>query len=126
VERWVAQTDFANDEAVGYLADRLAKAGVEDALVEAGAKAGDEVVIGPDEAGVVFDWEPTLTTGAELLGGVAAGPRGSDLRLEDRGRRTNQQRRREYRELMDAKARARAELWTERQHGHWTDPADEA
>ncbi|MDR1799675.1 MAG: GTPase ObgE, partial [Bifidobacteriaceae bacterium] len=36
VERWVAQTDFANDEAVGYLADRLAKAGVEDALVKAG------------------------------------------------------------------------------------------
>ncbi|MDR3359778.1 MAG: GTPase ObgE, partial [Bifidobacteriaceae bacterium] len=62
VERWVAQTDFANDEAVGYLADRLAKAGVEDALVAAGAKAGDEVVIGPVEGGVVFDWEPALAT----------------------------------------------------------------
>ncbi|MDR0432162.1 MAG: GTPase ObgE, partial [Bifidobacteriaceae bacterium] len=30
-ERWVRQTDFANDEAVGYLADRLAKLGVEQA-----------------------------------------------------------------------------------------------
>ena len=29
-ERWVHQTDFRNDEAVGYLADRLAKLGVED------------------------------------------------------------------------------------------------
>ena len=31
-ERWVRQTDFSNDEAVGYLADRLARLGVEDAL----------------------------------------------------------------------------------------------
>ena len=30
-ERWVRQTDFDNDEAVGYLADRLARLGVEDA-----------------------------------------------------------------------------------------------
>ena len=48
-ERWVRQTDFANDEAVGYLADRLARLGVEEALVEAGAVAGAEVVIGGDE-----------------------------------------------------------------------------
>ncbi|MDR1427184.1 MAG: GTPase ObgE, partial [Bifidobacteriaceae bacterium] len=48
-ERWVRQTDFANDEAVGYLADRLAKLGVEEALVGAGARAGAEVVIGPDD-----------------------------------------------------------------------------
>src|SRR5690606_10486961 len=44
-ERWVRQTDFANDEAVGYLADRLANLGVEDALLASGAVAGDEVVI---------------------------------------------------------------------------------
>ena len=31
-ERWVMQTNFDNDEAVGYLADRLAKLGVEDEL----------------------------------------------------------------------------------------------
>src|SRR3954449_9072308 len=31
--RWVRQTDFSNDEAVGYLADRLARAGVEEELV---------------------------------------------------------------------------------------------
>jgi GTP-binding protein len=30
--RWVQQTDFANEEAVGYLADRLDKLGVDDAL----------------------------------------------------------------------------------------------
>ncbi|MDR1634156.1 MAG: GTPase ObgE [Bifidobacteriaceae bacterium] len=119
VERWVSQTDFANDEAVGYLADRLATAGVEDALVKAGAKAGDEVVIGPSEGGVIFDWEPTLATGAELL----AGPRGADSRLDASRRRSNQQRRREYHDLMDAKAQAREELWTERQQGQWTDPA---
>ncbi|HTE72008.1 MAG TPA: GTPase ObgE [Actinomycetes bacterium] len=78
--RWVRQTDFANDEAVGYLADRLARLGVEDALLAAGAQAGDEVVIGDGASAVVFDWEPTLQAGAELL----HGRRGTDLRLEGR------------------------------------------
>jgi GTPase len=78
--RWVGQTDFSNDEAVGYLADRLARLGVEDALLAAGAQAGDEVVIGEGEQGVVFDWEPTLKAGAELL----HGRRGTDLRLDGR------------------------------------------
>ena len=78
--RWVRQTDFSNDEAVGYLADRLARLGVEDALLEAGAEAGDEVVIGEGEQAVVFDWEPTLKAGAELL----HGRRGTDLRLDGR------------------------------------------
>ena len=76
-ERWVRQTDFGNDEAVGYLADRLARLGVEDKLLEAGATAGAEVVVGGDD-GVVFDWEPTVQAGAELL----HGPRGSDPRLD--------------------------------------------
>ncbi|MGZ4594601.1 MAG: GTPase ObgE [Actinomycetes bacterium] len=78
--RWVRQTDFANDEAVGYLADRLNRLGVEEALVKAGAQAGDEVVIGEGEQAVLFDWEPTLSAGAELL----HGRRGTDLRLEGR------------------------------------------
>ncbi|MFE3129770.1 GTPase ObgE, partial [Streptomyces hydrogenans] len=60
-ERWVRQTDFNNDEAVGYLADRLNRLGVEDALLKAGARAGDGVAIGSEENAVVFDWEPTLT-----------------------------------------------------------------
>jgi GTP-binding protein len=76
-ERWVRQTDFSNDEAVGYLGDRLARLGVEERLLEAGATAGAEVVIGGDD-GVVFDWEPTIRAGAELL----HGPRGSDPRLD--------------------------------------------
>jgi GTPase len=79
-ERWVRQTDFSNDEAVGYLADRLARLGVEAALREAGAEAGAEVVIGPGDDAVVFDWEPTLEAGAEHL----LGPRGTDLRLDGR------------------------------------------
>jgi GTP-binding protein len=67
-ERWVRQTDFSNDEAVGYLADRLNRLGVEDALLKAGAKTGDGVVIGSDDDAVVFDWEPTMAAGAEMLG----------------------------------------------------------
>jgi len=78
--RWVRQTDFTNDEAVGYLADRLARLGVEDALLEAGAEAGDEVVIGEGEQAVIFDWEPSMKAGAELL----HGRRGTDLRLDGR------------------------------------------
>ncbi|GAA3060077.1 GTPase ObgE [Streptomyces roseofulvus] len=76
-ERWVRQTDFNNDEAVGYLADRLNRLGVEDELMKAGARAGDGVAIGSEENAVVFDWEPTLMAGAEMLG-----RRGEDHRLE--------------------------------------------
>jgi GTPase len=73
--RWIQQTDFSNDEAVGYLADRLAKLGIEEALAEAGAEPGAEVIIGPENNAVVFDWEP----GVSMIGGH--GPRGSDNRL---------------------------------------------
>ncbi|WP_243064748.1 GTPase ObgE [Humibacter sp. RRB41] len=120
-ERWVAQTDFANDEAVGFLADRLAKIGVEDQLVKAGAVAGSTVVIGPNN-GVVFDWEPTLTSTAEL----ATAPRGSDPRVDANARATRGQRRVEYHERMDAKAEARAELLRERDAGLWHDDEDHA
>jgi GTP-binding protein len=79
-ERWVRQTDFSNDEAVGYLADRLARLGVEDRLVQLGAEKGDEVAIGPDDDAVVFDFDPQVDAGEEIL----RGPRGSDPRLEGR------------------------------------------
>ena len=77
-ERWVRQTDFSNDEAVGYLADRLARIGVEEKLIEEGAEPGAEVVIGDDEDGVVFDFAPHVEAGAEQL----KGPRGTDRRVE--------------------------------------------
>ena len=78
-ERWVRQTDFSNDEAVGYLADRLARAGIEVALAKAGAVAGSEVLIGGHENAVVFDWQPTLVE-------LHQGPRGTDERLIDNNR----------------------------------------
>ncbi|MGH3305719.1 MAG: GTPase ObgE, partial [Streptosporangiaceae bacterium] len=74
--RWILQTDFANDEAVGYLADRLARLGIEVALAEAGAAPGAEVLIGEEGNSVVFDWDPGLPV--EL---PALGPRGTDSRL---------------------------------------------
>ena len=77
-ERWVKQTDFANAEAIGYLADRLASYGIERELYKKGAKAGDEVRIGLGDDAVIFDWEPSIEAGAELLAGA---PRGEDLRL---------------------------------------------
>ena len=112
-ERWVEQTDFTNDEAVGYLADRLAKLGVEERLFEKGAVPGSRVEIGE----MVFDWEPTLTSTAELI----TSPRGTDARLDENRRATRTQRREQYHERMDAKAAARAELDAEREAGLWAD-----
>jgi len=119
-ERWVMQTDFQNDEAIGYLADRLAKIGVEEQLFRAGAVPGSTVVIGAGN-GVVFDWEPTLTSTAELL----VGPRGSDERLSENSRRNTKQRREEYGALMDAKREAREELGREREAGLWVGEEDD-
>ena len=86
--RWVRQTDFSNDEAVGYLADRLARLGVEEALAEAGAEPGAEVLIGEPDDAVVFDWEPAapMSSGSpgrsRRSGGKRPlGPRGTDPRL---------------------------------------------
>lgn len=115
-ERWVQQTDFTNDEAVGFLADRLAKLGVEEKLFKAGAVSGSAVVIGAGN-GIVFDWEPTLTSTAELI----TAPRGTDARLDGARRRTSNERREEYYELMDAKSAARAELVREKEAGLWAD-----
>ena len=80
-ERWVRQTDFANDEAVGYLSDRLARMGVEDELVRLGAQAGVTVVIGEGDDGVVFDWEPAIRAGDRQ----PHGRRGTDERLHQYG-----------------------------------------
>lgn len=79
-ERWVRQTDFTNDEAVGYLGDRLARLGVEAELLKSGASPGSTVVIGPGDGAVVFDWEPTIAAGD----GAMRGPRGADRRLDER------------------------------------------
>jgi len=65
-ERWVKQTDFGNAEAVGYLADRLNRIGIEDRLLELGARTGDGVAIGGADA-VVFDFSPQIEIGAEIL-----------------------------------------------------------
>ncbi|NBO46914.1 MAG: DUF1967 domain-containing protein, partial [Actinobacteria bacterium] len=75
-ERWVRQTDFSNDEAVGYLADRLARLGVEDRLKKLGATPGVQVVIGEGAEAVIFDWQPQLSDDD-----YHSGPRGTDNRL---------------------------------------------
>lgn len=79
-ERWVRQTDFSNDEAVGYLGDRLARLGVEEELMRLGASPGSTVMIGPAENAVVFDWHPSIIAGA----GPKQGPRGTDVRVDAR------------------------------------------
>lgn len=92
-ERWVAQTDFSNQDAVGFLGERLQKIGIEDELYKKGAKRGSTVIIG-EQNGVVFDWDPLVDSVAELV---------SDER------RTNQDRRQEYHQMMDQRSQGRAE-----------------
>jgi GTP-binding protein len=78
-ERWIRQTDFTNDEAVGFLADRLNRLGVEDALEKAGAVEGDAVTIGD----VSFDFVPTLPAGTLTVEETAGlGGRGTDSRID--------------------------------------------
>ena len=95
-ERWIRQTSFDNDEAVGYLADRLARLGVEEALAAAGARPGAPVTIGD----VTFDWEPTTPAGVAVL----MSGRGTD-------------RRREQDERVRAAARKAARAARRRPHG---------
>ncbi|MGF1661207.1 MAG: GTPase ObgE [Kineosporiaceae bacterium] len=105
-ERWVRQTDFANDEAVGYLGDRLARLGVEDALRGRGARPSDEVVVGAGDDAVVFDWDPTVVAG--VAAAAVTGTRGRDARVTEAGpgRATRDERRAELAERRAARRAA--------------------
>jgi GTP-binding protein len=93
-ERWVRQTDFTNDEAVGFLADRLNRIGVETRLVELGAEEGDAVIIGHPDNAVVFDFKPGIDAGAEIMA-----RRGEDQRFDEQ--RPAARRRRQIDEAME-------------------------
>jgi GTP-binding protein len=84
-ERWVNQTQFDNDEAVGFLADRLAKLGVEEELSNQGAMPGATVTIGT----YVFDFEPTAGMADEAYTPTR---RGVDERLDPNDRPNADQR----------------------------------
>jgi GTP-binding protein len=101
-ERWVRQTDFSNDEAVGFLADRLNRLGVEDRLLALGAAGGDAVMIGSDDDAVVFDFRPMVDAGATSLGAR----RGEDERFEEK--RPAARRRRAIDEAYDERAEGEA------------------
>jgi GTP-binding protein len=114
-ERWVRQTDFSNDEAVGFLADRLARLGVEERLLELGAQEGDAVLIGDPSNAVVFDFKPMMEPGAELLS-----RRGEDHRFEES--RPAAQRRRAISEAYGSRAEGEgradvARRYDAREHG---------
>jgi GTP-binding protein len=96
-ERWVRQTNFSNDEAVGFLADRLNRLGVETRLLQLGVEQGDTVIIGQDDDAVVFDFKPGIDAGAENLA-----RRGEDERFEEK--RPAHGRRRAIQEAMPDRA----------------------
>jgi len=62
VERMVIMTEKENEEALAYLQKRLVKAGVEDALLAAGARDGDEIEI----AGMTFEFSSALARDEEV------------------------------------------------------------
>ena len=107
-ERWVQQTNFSNAEAVGYLADRLNRIGIEDRLLELGAQPGDGVAIGGADA-VIFDFAPQIEIGAEILS-----RRGDDQRLIEE--RPAAQRRREKDRAYHAEEAESEDLPDERDH----------
>ncbi len=96
-ERWVRQTDFSNDEAVGFLADRLDRLGIEAKLIKLGALEGDSVLIGDPDNAVVFDFKPGMDAGAENLA-----RRGEDSRMDES--RPAARRRREIQEGLEDRA----------------------
>jgi GTP-binding protein len=98
-ERWVRQTNFDNDEAVGYLADRLARLGVEESLAKAGAEPGCLVRIGDRE----FDWHPGVYAGTDHVSPV----RGTDERLAARDAAAGRRRANAADRLAARKARRR-------------------
>ncbi|MEP6815815.1 MAG: GTPase ObgE [Marmoricola sp.] len=116
-ERWIRQTDFSNDEAVGFLADRLNRLGVEAKLVQLGAVEGDPVLIGDPDNSVVFDFKPGIDAGAEMLG-----RRGEDQRFNES--RPASQRRREIDEAMPGRREGETRADVARRLGH-DDLADE-
>jgi len=118
-QKFVQQTDFGNEEAIGYLSDRLDALGIDDALFTAGAIPGDTVVVGPGQT-MEFDWEPTAYGPDD----IQRAPRGQDERLADRRRPTRAERREEYYERMDEKSLARAELESEKEAGMWRDDSE--
>ena len=61
VERWVAEVDMEDPSQVVDLQRRLARAGVERRLTEAGARRGHEVVIG----GTTFEFLPGVGPGED-------------------------------------------------------------
>ena len=120
------QTNFDNDEAwATWLTASPSWAWRTNCATRA-PSPGDEVRIGRGARMVEFDWDPTISAGAEMLDGSNLGARGKDLRLEELDprthRRSNAERRPQYHEMMDARAAVRDAMMAERKAGHWADP----
>ncbi|MDP2181448.1 MAG: GTPase ObgE [Actinomycetota bacterium] len=62
IERMVIMTEIGNEEALAHLQKRLVKAGVEQALEDAGAFDGDEITI----AGATFEFQGALAVDPEV------------------------------------------------------------
>src|SRR5699024_12479140 len=94
--------------------------GVAGPLSAAGAVAGSTAPIGPGDDAVVFDWEPTMVGGAEMLG-----RRGTDDRFEDHSRPTREMKKEQQRARTAARMQRISAMEEERRAGHWADPSSD-
>jgi len=62
IERMVVQTEWENEEAVAFLQRRFGKAGIDKALIDAGARDGDEIRI----LGRSFDFDSGIAEDPEI------------------------------------------------------------
>jgi GTP-binding protein len=81
VERWVAEVDLDDPRAVAALQKRLVRAGVERALEDEGARAGDEIVIGS----AAFDFRPGASIDDALRAALEDGEDGDSDAAADGG-----------------------------------------
>ncbi len=83
VERWVQMLPLEIPDAARYLQGRLRRAGVEKALIDAGVRAGDDVLIGD----TVFEFEPLIEDlpADEQAAALADDGPDLDLDLDDEG-----------------------------------------
>ena len=81
---------------------------------------GSTVLIGPGNDAVVFDWEPTMVGGAEMLG-----RRGTDDRLEDQSRPTREVKKERQRARTAERMQRISAMEAERKVGHWADPTSD-
>ena len=118
--RWVRQTDFTNDEAVGYLADRLGRLGVEEALSRPGPSRATPCHRRGRRRGRL-----RLGADADQRRRAARPARERPAALRVAARPTRDEKRESAHDRYVARQATQSDLEAERRAGHWATARDE-